>query len=333
MLLLIIATILGGNHEIAAAEAWVPFQTRYPSPNKGSGSSNFCYYGKEIGPVHVIALCSYAGFFHNSAQYQWLQTYLATSLNRVRTPWLVVMTHASLYNSNKDHWMEAELFRLSMEPLLYEYGVDAYITGHTHTYERSLPVYDNKVNPCGAVHLVVGSGGNSVSADSRALSAPWRFPQPDWSAFRVASFGPAQLEVLSPKSMKVTWQRVACSAKAGPPAYGMNFSTSCVSPFDNSDQKALTYDSYVFTKPTKLQCPNRWKTSDAAYARTYGAAVSSTGTAAIAQDFSQPFNLKDGFLVGLILFFAMLFLRERLLRNKNRNAPVKVTDLYASEKV
>ena len=331
--MLFIFTYIGGNHEIGAAEAWLPFQTRFPSPYKGSGSSHFCYYGKEVGPVHVIALCTYAGFFHISAQYQWLQTYLATKINRVRTPWLIVMTHVSLYNSNQDHWMEGELMRLSMEPLLYQYGVDAYLTGHVHTYERSKPVYDNKIDPCGAVHLVVGDGGNSVSADSRELTVPWRLPQPAWSAFRVASFGAGQLDVLSSQTMKFTWRRVACSAKPDAPAYGMNFSKHCISPYDNSAQKALAYDSYTFTKPTKAQCPNRWKSSTTL--RRLETDVLSeplSTTAATDAPFNQSFDVKDGLLIGMVFLcslFAFLFFKER----KNKYIVVNMTDVTSAEKV
>ena len=320
----------GGNHEIGFAEAWVPFQTRFPSPYKGSGSPNFCYWGKEVGPVHVIALCTYAGFFHNTAQFQWLQTYLATKINRVRTPWLIVMTHVSFYNSNKDHWMEGELMRRSVEPLLYQYGVDAYVTGHVHTYERSLPVYDNKIDPCGAVHLVVGDGGNSVSAESKEI--PWRLPQPGWSAFRVASFGAGQLDVLSSQTMKFTWRRVACSAKPGPPAYGMNFSTHCVSPFDNSNQKALAYDSYTFTKPTKARCPNRWK-STTTLRRLEAEVPSGPGSSTVTEvAFNQSFDIKDGLLIGMVLLsslFAFLFLRER----KNKFIVVTMMETPSVEKV
>ena len=33
----------------------------------------------------------------------------------------------------------------AMEPLFYQYGVDLVLTGHEHNYERSYPVYLDKV--------------------------------------------------------------------------------------------------------------------------------------------------------------------------------------------
>ena len=33
--------------------------------------------------------------------------------------------------------------------------------GHVHAYERTHPVYDYNIDPCGAVHITIGDGGNS----------------------------------------------------------------------------------------------------------------------------------------------------------------------------
>jgi hypothetical protein len=58
----------------------------------------------EVGVVNMIALCSYTGFTNGTLQYQWLQNYLATKIDRVKTPWVVVMMHVPWYNSNNGHW-------------------------------------------------------------------------------------------------------------------------------------------------------------------------------------------------------------------------------------
>jgi 3',5'-cyclic AMP phosphodiesterase CpdA len=150
----------GGNHEVGLGENWLSYKARYPTPHKGSGSNNFCYWGKEVGVVHVIALCSYAGFQTDSLQYQWLSQYLSSKIDREKTPWVAVMLHTPLYNSNNGHWMEGELMRLSIEPLFYNYGVDFVLAGHVHSYERTLPMYNSTVDPCGTVYLNIGDGGN-----------------------------------------------------------------------------------------------------------------------------------------------------------------------------
>ena len=50
----------------------------------------------------------------------------------------------------------------AIEPLLYQYGVDLVLTGHEHNYERSYPVYLDKVSTvrssgsmCRILHLSV----------------------------------------------------------------------------------------------------------------------------------------------------------------------------------
>jgi hypothetical protein len=38
----------------------------------------------------------------------------------------------------------------------------------------------------------------------------------------------------------------------------MNFSSSCVTPKDNSTTRAVSVDSYILTKPCEDLCPNRY---------------------------------------------------------------------------
>jgi 3',5'-cyclic AMP phosphodiesterase CpdA len=149
----------GGNHEIQSDQAWQPYKARYPTPNNASGSRNFCYWGREVGPVHHIAICSYAGFSNTSLQVLWLEQYLRTAINRTRTPWVMAMMHVPWYSTNIGHWREGELFRLTMEPLLYQYGVDIVLAGHIHAYERTKPIYNYEENECGPYYLVIGDGG------------------------------------------------------------------------------------------------------------------------------------------------------------------------------
>ena len=151
----------GGDHEFGHTENSLPFSMRYPAPSSASGSTSYCYYGKEIGVIHLISLCSYGNIFNSSMQYAWLSNYLNTSINRAKTPWVVVMLHAPWYSSSPQNWMQGELMRESFEALLYAAGVDMIYTGHVHSYERTQPVYNNKINPCGIIHTSLGDGGNS----------------------------------------------------------------------------------------------------------------------------------------------------------------------------
>ena len=263
---------VGGNHELGGTENWQSYAARYPTNSQDSGSPNLCYNGREVGPMNIISLCSYGAVNFaglntgaNSLQFQWLTNYLAT-VDRTRTPWLMVQFSVPMYSTSNAHYKEGEIFRRQYEPLLYKYGVDIIMNGNIHAYERSFPVYNNTVNPCGITHLVLGDGGNYENAD-----VPWIDPVKPWSAFREASFGVASLNVLSATQANYTWHRHACgSLSMGSPNYGQNFSKSCVTPKDNSANVALSVDSYIMTKPSKASCPNRYTTGVVAPAPTPG---------------------------------------------------------------
>lgn len=148
-------------------------------------------------------------------QFGWLQRDLA-AVDRKRTPWVVVVGHRSMYcRKTDDDECNAEAFairygvpeeayarrvdvdayplrnvtssavprRFGLEKLFRQYGVDLYVAGHTHHYERSWPVFDAKtqqktyVNPSATVYLTAGAAGN-VGAD------PFVSPVADWEAFR-----------------------------------------------------------------------------------------------------------------------------------------------------
>ena len=267
----IIAT--GGNHELSSAENWLPYFTRWPMPYKTSGSSNPCYLGKVVGKMHVVTLCSYAGFDAGSIQYNWAATYLAQKVDRTVTPWLVVVLHAPWYNSNEGHYMESELMRIAMEPLLYAYSVNIVVAGHVHVYERSRPSFNYQPDPCGMVYITIGDGGNYEGAYIQWRESVINGTDPlIWSAFRESSFGVAKLVLQNDTTASYTWVRYACDSGAGnsanpiagdPIAYPsvvgteannwrQNFSSSCITAHDNSAQAMELVDETVIT--------NTWQT-------------------------------------------------------------------------
>lgn len=55
--------------------------------------------------------------------------------------------------------------------------------GHVHAYERTHPVYDYNLDPCGAVHITIGDGGNSeglsfLTKDKQFSGTVLLLPQP-----------------------------------------------------------------------------------------------------------------------------------------------------------
>lgn len=70
-------------------------------------------------------------------QWRWLVEELKR-VEREKTPWLIVIMHVPIYNSNEAHFMEGESMRSVYESLFVHYKVDVVFAGHVHAYERSV---------------------------------------------------------------------------------------------------------------------------------------------------------------------------------------------------
>lgn len=140
---------------------------RMPSDVSG-GTGNF-WYSFDHGMVHYIMLDTetdlghgfispdetgggegdHAGPFgaYANAQTDWLEADLK-SIDRKKTPWVIAAGHRPWYLSlaNITHticWTCKDVF----EPLFLRYGVDLYISGHAHFYQRSAPLNDSVIDP------------------------------------------------------------------------------------------------------------------------------------------------------------------------------------------
>lgn len=70
-------------------------------------------------------------------QWRWLAEELKR-VDRKKTPWLIVLMHVPIYNSNEAHFMEGESLRAVFESWFVKYKVDVIFAGHVHAYERSV---------------------------------------------------------------------------------------------------------------------------------------------------------------------------------------------------
>lgn len=192
-----------GNHEIEetkGAPTFLAYTKRFRAESSQFPDTMPLYYSYDVAGVHVIMLGSYTDFDKHSDQYEWLKTDLE-SIDRSKTPWVIVGMHAPWYNSNYHHYGEGEPMRKVMEKLLYENGVDAVISGHVHAYERSIPTYDNKPSTCGPTYINIGDGGNREGLDFDY------FAQPSWSAYREPSYGHGVLDFINGTHAAFTWHR------------------------------------------------------------------------------------------------------------------------------
>ena len=136
-----------------------------------------------------------------------------------------------------------------MEPLLYRYGVDIVLSGHVHAYERSEPVLNGCLDPCGPVYLNLGDGGNY-----EGMYVPWREPQPAWSAFRESSFGVGSVRFVNGSHAYYSWRRSACQGADEPDH--VNFNRTCESivgsTLDNSAFASVESDVLWIVRPRPL---------------------------------------------------------------------------------
>ncbi|CAH9136115.1 unnamed protein product [Cuscuta epithymum] len=207
-----------GNHEIEYMPYMgevIPFKSylvRYPTPYKASKSSNPMWYAIRRASAHIIVLSSYSPFVKYTPQYKWLNEEF-TRVDREKTPWLIVLMHVPIYNSNEAHYMEGESMRVVFEEWFVKYKVDVVFAGHVHAYERSYRISNIHYNvttgiahplpdKSAPVYITVGDGGNQ-----EGLAARFMDPQPEYSAFREASYGHSTLEIKNRTHALYHWNR------------------------------------------------------------------------------------------------------------------------------
>ncbi|VAI20479.1 purple acid phosphatase 15 [Triticum aestivum] len=232
--------VVEGNHEIEEQignKTFAAYRSRFAFPSTESGSFSPFYYSFDAGGIHFIMLAAYADYSRSGEQYRWLVKDLA-KVDRAVTPWLVAGWHAPWYTTYKAHYREVECMRVAMEELLYSHGLDIAFTGHVHAYERSNRVFNYTLDPCGAVHISVGDGGNREKMATTHADEPGHCPdprpkpnafigcfcafnftsgpaagrfcwdrQPDYSAYRESSFGHGILEVKNETHALWRWHR------------------------------------------------------------------------------------------------------------------------------
>ncbi|KAJ3708086.1 hypothetical protein LUZ61_011791 [Rhynchospora tenuis] len=207
-----------GNHEIEYRPDLGEWSThkaflhRYATPYMASNSSSTLWYAVRRASAHIIVLSSYSPFVKYTPQWMWLRDELKR-VDREKTPWLIVLMHAPIYNSNEAHYMEGESMRAVFEPWFVQYKVDIVFAGHVHAYERSYRISNINYNitsgnqypvpdKSAPVYITVGDGGNQ-----EGLASMFYDPQPDYSAFREASYGHSTLELKNRTHALYQWNR------------------------------------------------------------------------------------------------------------------------------
>lgn len=237
-----------GNHE--SAQNFNHYTQRFRNMPSNSGTLTFpefgtvpnnWWYSWDDGLVHFVAISTEVYFdYHDMVpeQYRWLEKDLA-AVNRSKTPWVVVHGHRPLYCSCDEdcdapattNRMGLQLpdgtFKYGLEQLFYQHGVDFYIAGHEHDYERMYdvaPGYDaatpwlsgattrSTVDPPATTYIVTGSAGNIEDHESFSRPAPSR------SAKRLNTYGWSKMTVYN--ASHILWQQIQTDTAAPSSTWG-----------------------------------------------------------------------------------------------------------------
>ena len=152
-----------GNHDIRTNNGWD--EVRYRGLNM---QGRYYSFTKESVQFFALDTNKNASW---SEQLLWLEENLAQS----QAPWKVVFGHHPVYSSGM-HGNTLPLVE-KLPPLFSRYGVQLYLSGHDHNYERTKPLQ-------GTTYLVCGAG---------AMTRPVRYS--DWTAYAQARLSFAAIEV------------------------------------------------------------------------------------------------------------------------------------------
>lgn len=119
------------------------------------------YYSFTYGNAEFFMIDTNREVDEDSEQYNWLEWALAASKAR----WKFVIHHHPPYSSDSNDHGETSIGlstngtkARNLVPLLEKYGVDFCMFGHTHLYERTFPLFQNRINMNNGV-VYINSGG------------------------------------------------------------------------------------------------------------------------------------------------------------------------------
>lgn len=147
-----------GNHETYSTEGMPPVHAYYnifslPTDDSAGGvaSGTEAYYAFDYANIHFICLDSMqSDRSPMGAMATWLDSDLQAAVMRADPPdWIVVFFHHPPYskgshdsdngmNNMSGYDVELVQMRENLLPILENYGVDLVLSGHSHSYERSM---------------------------------------------------------------------------------------------------------------------------------------------------------------------------------------------------
>ncbi|KAJ8575152.1 hypothetical protein ON010_g4057 [Phytophthora cinnamomi] len=192
---------------------------------------NNWFYSFDAGLVHFTIISTEIYFSKTldvdgdiiARQEAWLEQDLAkANANRDKTPWLVVIGHRPMYctSDNTNCGDKAAMLRDKLEDKFFMHGVDLYLCGHQHNYERAFDVYKSQTwkrthNMRATTHILTGASGQYLTSIMRKA---FERPAEVWDAFRNSIFGYSRMQVMN--ATHLHWQQVEADPE-NPAARGL----------------------------------------------------------------------------------------------------------------
>ena len=187
-----------GNHEHYFN--YSSYSARFQMPSAQSGGYGNFWLSFDHSYAHWIFMSTEHDYTPGSVQYNWLLQDLNKAVaNRAHVPWIFLVGHRPMYCSDAKQYGDYSpggFLSTHIEPLLLQYNVDMYWSGHQHMYERTWPhingtniltFRDNRyVAPKRPAYVIQGSAGAFIGEE-------WIQPRPAWSAFREQQYGYGRL--------------------------------------------------------------------------------------------------------------------------------------------
>jgi Predicted phosphohydrolases len=124
---------------------------------RNSGSP--CWYKLSYANTLFVVLDTESKYIPGSPQYEFISKTLQESTER----WKIVCLHKSPYSTNKLH-LSNRVVRRCLCPMFEKFSVDLVFAGHCHGYERTYPIFQEKVNEeKGVTYITTGGGGAALT--------------------------------------------------------------------------------------------------------------------------------------------------------------------------
>ncbi len=146
-----------GNHE-NIGNGVETFKRLFSMPDNGPANFKGTVYSFDYGNAHFAVLNTETTKEGLLEQAEWLKKDMAKSKKK----WKIVIYHRSPYNSNPA--AGSETVKEVWPPVFDEIGIDLAISGHDHSYVRTIPLKNGELNKEGTTYIIAGSTGQKYYA-------------------------------------------------------------------------------------------------------------------------------------------------------------------------